>query len=64
VHVVTPRGKAKVLVENRAGLPELVSNIGLARRELASALALIEDNRDLILEQWRRIHGQSKLDPS
>lgn len=63
VHVITPAGKAKILVEGNAGHPELVWNFGLARRELATALALIDRHKDLILEQWRRNHEQSGLDP-
>ena len=56
VHVVTPQGHAKILVEGSSGHPRLVWNLGLSRRELALALAAIEDQREAILAEWRRIH--------
>ncbi len=56
VHVVTPKGQAKILIEGPTGHPVLEWNLGLSRRELASALAAIEDHRDLVLTEWRRIH--------
>jgi hypothetical protein len=59
VHVVTPQGQAKVLVEGRSGHPALVWNLGLSRRDLALALEAIEDHREAILAEWNRIHGHS-----
>ena len=56
VHVVTPNGQAKVPVHGRNGHPTLVWNLGLARRDLAAALAAIEEHRKLILAEWDRIH--------
>lgn len=58
VHVVTPRGQAKILVDGPAGHPKLAWNFGLPRRDLAAALGAIEDHRDLILAEWKRIHEQ------
>ena len=58
VHVVAPRGQAKVLVDGPEGHPRLVWNLGLSRRELAQALAVIEDHRALILAEWKRVHDQ------
>jgi hypothetical protein len=56
VHAVTPRDQAKILIDGPAGHPALEWNLGLSRSELAWALAAIEDHRDLILTEWKRIH--------
>ena len=62
VHVVSPRGSAKIMVAGAAGHPTLVWTLGLSRRELERALAAIEDHQDLILGEWNRIHEDSKVD--
>ena len=49
--------KAKILVDGPAGHPSLAWNLGLRSRDLARALAAIEDHRDLILAECKRIHG-------
>ena len=56
VHVVGPRGQAKILVDGPEGHPRLEWNLGLSRRELARALAIVADHRELILTEWKRIH--------
>jgi Domain of unknown function (DUF4160) len=56
VHVVAPRGQAKILVDGPEGHPRLAWNLGLSRRELALALATVKDHRELILAEWKRIH--------
>jgi hypothetical protein len=59
VHVVAPRGQAKILVDGPGGTPGLEWNLGLSRRELAQALAAVEDHRELILAEWKRIHDDT-----
>jgi len=56
VHVVAPQGQAKILVEGPGGHPRLEWNLGLSRRELAQALAAVEDHLELILAEWNRVH--------
>lgn len=56
VHVVTPEGQAKILVEGSSGHPQLVWNLGVTRRELAMALGVVEQHREAILAEWKRIH--------
>jgi hypothetical protein len=56
VHVVAPRGQAKILVDGPEGHPKLEWNLGLSRRELTQALTAIEDHRELILAVWKRVH--------
>ena len=56
VHIVAPRGQAKVLVNGPEGHPRLEWSLGLSRRELAQALAVVEDYRGLILTEWNRVH--------
>jgi hypothetical protein len=56
VHIVAPRGQAKVLVHGPERHPRLEWNLGLSRRELALALSVVEDYRELILAEWNRVH--------
>jgi len=59
VHVVTPRGQAKILIDGPTGQPALEWNLGLSRGELATALAAVADHRELILAEWKRIHDDA-----
>jgi hypothetical protein len=59
VHVVAPRGNAKILIVGPEGLPRLEWNLGLSRRELADALAAVEDYQELLLAEWRRVHDRA-----
>ena len=56
VHVIGSRGSAKIEVRGPSGHPGLVWNLGLSRRDLARALAAIEDHAELILSEWKKIH--------
>lgn len=62
VHVVGPRGSAKILIAGPAGRPALVWNQGLTRRDLEQALAAIDDHHQLLLDEWNRIHDRTQVD--
>lgn len=36
-----------------------MTNEGLSRRDLASALIEVGDNREFLLQRWREIHGDA-----
>jgi hypothetical protein len=36
-----------------------MTNDGLTRRDVVEALAEIERNRDLLMQRWRKIHGDA-----
>jgi hypothetical protein len=58
VHVIAPRGQAKILVDGPEGHPRLKWTFGLSRAEIAQGLAAVEDDRELILTEWERVHDQ------
>jgi hypothetical protein len=59
VHVIAPRGQAKIQVDGPEGHPGLKWTFGLSRREIAQALAAVEDHRELILAEWERVHDHT-----
>ena len=34
-----------------------ISNRRMSRRDLSRAIALVAENRDMLLDKWRQIHG-------
>ena len=56
VHVIGSGREAKVRLSEHEH-PSLMTNEGLTRRQLATALAEIERNRELLLKRWKEIHG-------
>jgi hypothetical protein len=59
VHVVGPDREAKIALGGEGEHPTLVANDGLSRSELVSALLEINERRELLLQRWREIHGDS-----
>lgn len=59
VHVVGPDREAKVALGEPGEHPTLVTNDGLSRAELVSALLEIDEQRDLLMQRWREIHGDA-----
>jgi len=53
VHVVAGKGKFDVLPEIR-----LVENDGLKANELKMAEMVIEENREIIIQQWHTFFGK------
>ena len=54
VHAVKDNGQAKI---NIAAGVDLVSAYGLEKTEVRKAVAIVEQNRELLLERWSEIHG-------
>lgn len=59
VHVIAPGTEARIALGDERHQPWLMTNEGLSRRDLARALIEVNDNRDLLLQRWREIHGDA-----
>ena len=55
VHVIRPGREARIALGDEH--PWLMTNEGLSRRQMAAALLKISENRDLLIQRWREIHG-------
>jgi hypothetical protein len=54
VHVRNGDGEAKFEVEN----VRLVSNKGLKNKDLSLAIAIIEENKEIIIKKRKEYHGE------
>lgn len=54
VHVRNADGEAKFEVEE----VKLISNKGLKNKDVSLALALIEENKEIIINKWNEYHGK------
>lgn len=57
VHVMTERGEAKIQIEPRIKLIEIMGR--MTETQARQAIRLVTENHDLLLAQWNRIHGKS-----
>jgi len=55
VHIKTADGKAKFDIEPEI---KLVKNDGVKPKDLKHAEAIIEENRELIVSEWRKTFGE------
>ena len=49
-------GEAKIKLGGR-GEPELVWAVGMTRREVRRAMAVVTEHHEAFLARWREIHG-------
>ncbi|MFC3812571.1 DUF4160 domain-containing protein [Lacihabitans lacunae] len=54
VHVRNADGEAKFEVE----MVRLVSNKGLKNKDISLAIAIIEENKEIIIAKWKEYHGE------
>lgn len=54
VHVRNSDGEAKFEVET----VRLVSNKGLKNKDINLAIAIIEENKEIIIGNWKEYHGE------
>lgn len=54
VHVVSPDGEAKFLVADEV---TLIGNVRMKAKDIKLAESIIENNKRMIQNQWRNIHG-------
>lgn len=57
VHVKCPGGYVKVHLVGAGGLPEVVKIRGVADHHAWRALAIVHEHQQLLLREWRKIHG-------
>ena len=55
VHVVSQDGEAKFLVDNEV---VLIENCKMKPKDIKLAESIIEENKDLIINAWIKIHGK------
>jgi len=54
VHVRNADGEAKFEVED----VKLIDNKGLKNKDIALAISIIEENREIIIAKWKEYHGK------
>ena len=59
VHVIGPGREARIALGDEREHPWLMTNEGLSRRQVAAALLKVSENRDLLIQRWREIHGDA-----
>jgi hypothetical protein len=59
VHVFKAGGEARIEISGEDSKPHALTNNGLSRKDLAKAIALVEENQALLLQQWSEYHGES-----
>ena len=57
VHVFNADGEAIINLGDEDTLPSLREVIGMKKKDVRKAFAIILNHRDFLLEEWRRIHG-------
>ncbi len=57
VHVFNADGEAIIILGDEDTLPSLRAITGMKKKDVRKAFAIIVNNRDFLLEEWRRIHG-------
>lgn len=55
IHVVSQDGTAKFAITDTI---KLIDNAGMKSKDLKLAESVIEDNRENILKEWVKIHGE------
>jgi hypothetical protein len=58
VHVFKAGGEARIEIAGEDGNAHTITNNGLSRRDLAKAVALVQENQALLLQQWSNYHGE------
>jgi Domain of unknown function (DUF4160) len=59
VHVVKAGSEARIEISGADGKPHALTNHGLSRKELSKAIALVQENQALLLQQWSEYHGKN-----
>lgn len=63
VHVFSPGGEAKLLLEGSDGRPALLWARGMDRRTLRQAMTETLAQRGKLLVAWRHVHGVGGEEP-
>lgn len=57
VHVWKAEGEAIIHLGNEDELPSVHQVNRMSAKDARKALAIVEENQELLLAEWRRIHG-------
>ena len=54
VHVISQEGEAIFIIDHEVVLKD---NKGMKPKDVSLAVSILEENKELILEEWSKIHG-------
>ena len=54
VHVISQEGEAIFIIDYEVTLKD---NKGMKPKDVSLAVSILEENKELILEEWNRLHG-------
>ena len=54
VHVISQEGEAIFLIDQEVTLKD---NKGMKPKDVSLAVSILEENKELVLEEWSKIHG-------
>ena len=54
VHVISQEGEAIFIIDLEVTLKD---NKGMKPKDVSLAVSILEENKEIILEEWNRLHG-------
>ena len=54
VHVISQEGEAIFIIDQEVTLKD---NKGMKPKDVSLAVSILEENKEIILEEWNRLHG-------
>ena len=57
VHVWKAEGEVIIYLGDESELPSVHQVNRMSKKNVRQALAIVEENQEMLLEEWRRIHG-------
>ena len=54
VHVISQEGEAIFIIDQEVTVKD---NKGMKPKDVSLAVSILEENKELILEEWNRLHG-------
>ncbi|MBO4842049.1 MAG: DUF4160 domain-containing protein [Bacteroidales bacterium] len=54
VHVISQEGEAIFIIDQEVTVKD---NKGMKPKDVSLAVSILEENKEIILEEWNRLHG-------
>ena len=54
VHVISQEGEAIFIIDQEVTVKD---NKGMKPKDVSLAVSILEENKEIILEEWHRLHG-------
>ena len=54
VHVISQEGEAIFIIDQEVTLKD---NKGMKPKDVSLAVSILEENKEIILEEWNKLHG-------